>query len=71
MHGKEGCGLLERLLRGLVGAFLGAVIALGAGCWWDEANWPVVAGAAAVGGVLAAVGGETVLELLKEIWWWS
>ncbi len=63
--------MVERLLYGLVGAILGAVIALSAMWYIDEIVVPIVAACAVVAGLAAALGGERVIDLLKDLWWWS
>lgn len=61
----------ERLLHALLGAFLGGLIAIGTLCFFYDINWVFVSISAAVCGVLAFVGGESVLDWLKELWWWT
>ena len=63
--------MIERLLHALLGAFMGAIIAIGALWFFDDINWIFVSISAAVCGVLAFVGGESVLDWLKELWWWT
>ena len=62
--------MIEKLLYALLGAFMGAIIAIGALFWFvDGINWIFVSISAAVCGVLAFAGGESVLDWLKELWW--
>jgi len=56
----------------LLGAFLGALIAIGA-LWYfaDQINWIFVSLSAGTCAILAFAGGEPFLDWLKEIWWWT
>ncbi len=64
--------MAERLLYGLAGACLGAMISGSTMWFWlDEIIVPIVAACAVVAGLAAALGGHWVIDLLKEVWWWS
>ena len=64
--------MIDRFLYGLLGAFLGAIVAVSA-LWFaaDTINWIVVAVPFGACAVLAFVWGEPFTEWLKEIWWWT
>ncbi len=64
--------MINRVLHALLGAFLGALIALGVLWWWvDAINWIFVGASAGVCAILSFAWGEPFLEWLKDIWWWS
>ena len=61
--------MITRFLHALLGAFLGALLAIGALYWVDEINWIFVGASAAVCAVLSFAWGESFLEWLRDIWW--
>ncbi len=66
--------IIARLVYGLAGAFLGALIALSS-LWLyfdlEPSVWPIVTTAAGIGFLMGALGGSRAIALLKEIWWWA
>lgn len=64
--------MTKRFLDALLGAFLGTLVALGALWWWmDEINWIFVGLSAVVCAILSFAWGESFLEWLKDLWWWT
>lgn len=64
--------MTKRFLDALLGAFLGAFVALSALWWWmDEINWIFVVVSAAVCAILAFAWGKPFIEWLKDVWWWT
>ncbi len=74
MNMDDDTHIIARLVYGLFGAILGALIALSS-LWFylelEASHWPIIATAAGIGFVMGALGGNRAIELLKEIWWWS
>jgi hypothetical protein len=60
----------QRLVHGLCGAFLAALLAMAVHFWWTDINWSVVAIFAAFGFLLAWFMGDEAIELLKSVLWW-
>jgi len=64
--------MLERIYCTIGGAFLGALIGLGLALWWIEPfSWVPIAICSIIGAALAFLMGQTGIEWLKEIFWWS
>ena len=63
--------LVEFLIHGVCGAALAALIALSILWYFDSSSWIVVSIASGCGFLLGGFGGESTIEWLKEIWWWS
>jgi hypothetical protein len=61
----------EFWVRGAVGAFLAALIAISVQFWWHDINWIFVAVAAVFGFLLGGIAGDDALDFLKQIWWWT
>ena len=61
----------KKLLHGLLGAFLGALISISALFWFSTLNWTFVALGAGACAILSFAWGEPFLEWLQEVFWWS
>jgi len=72
LRSTKGDTMICRLLHALFGAFLGALIAIGA-LWYfvDQINWGFVCLSAGACAILAFAWGEPFLDWLKEVWWWT
>ena len=61
----------QRLVHASCGAFLAALVGMGAQFWHQDINWWVVGIFAIFGFILAWFVGEEAIEFLKNLWWWS
>ncbi len=59
--------VLTRFLCGIIGAFLGLLIAVSSMYYFSEIYWVYVGICSAVCFVLAAFGGETTIRWLREV----
>ena len=68
---ERGRGVGQRLVHGLCGALLGALIGIGVQFWSPVTHWWLVGVFAAVGFVLGFIVGEEAIDFLKSVFWWT
>jgi hypothetical protein len=63
--------ITERILYGLVGLVIGALIAAGAYFWLEVTGWWIHVAICGVSAILGALGGESALAFLGNLLHWS